>query len=167
MPAAKIILIVDNVRSAHNVGALLRTADGLGINDVLLCGITPYPVSKNDARLPHIASKVHRRIQKTSLGAEQSQAWKYVTDTVQAISDVRAKGYIVAALEQHKDSLSLTSYQASEKIAVVIGNEVNGVSKEVLRMCDATIEIPMLGKKESFNVVEAATMAMFYFRHLC
>ncbi len=165
MRTTKILLIVDNIRSAHNVGALLRTADGIGVNDVVLCGITPYPAMEDDTRLPHIAKKVHHRIQKTSLGAEQSQPWKYSPQTTQAIHEASTEGYAVVALEQNQNSIPLTKYACNEKIAIVIGNEVDGVSPEVLEACDSIIEIPMLGKKESFNVVEAATMALFYFRH--
>jgi 23S rRNA (guanosine2251-2'-O)-methyltransferase len=118
-----IVLIAHNLRSCHNVGSLLRTAEGLGVTKVILSGYTPHPLHANDRRLPHEAQKLARQIHKTALGAK---------------------------------------YHPPEKIAIVLGREVEGVEPDVLEACDTALEIPMFGKKESFNVVQAAAMALYH-----
>jgi tRNA G18 (ribose-2'-O)-methylase SpoU len=159
----KLVLIIHNVRSAHNVGSMLRTAEGLGIDEVVISGFSPYPATENDRRLPHEASKIHRRIAKTSLGAEKTVSWKHEAFK-DAVSRLKTEGYVIAALEQTADSVNLTDYSPPPKIALIAGNEVEGLDSESLRLSNVTLEIKMLGQKESFNVGAAAAMALFYLK---
>lgn len=160
----EIIVIAHNMRSTHNVGSLLRTADGLGVQKVYMTGYTPYPRAKNDDRLPHIADKLTRQIQKTALGAETSVAWAHEEDVMLVISELRQQGFWITALEQTPESMSLPELEAPDKIVIILGREVEGIESEVLAECDATLEIPMFGDKESFNVSQAAAMAMYHCR---
>jgi tRNA G18 (ribose-2'-O)-methylase SpoU len=160
----KIVLIVHNVRSCHNVGSLLRTAEGLGVETVYLTGYTPYPHKEHDERLPHIANKIHKQIQKTALDAEEQVNWEQQTDVFELIDRLKAKGYKIAAVEQSTNATKLHEWMPTEQTALLVGREVEGVEPEVLAACDACLEIPMFGKKESFNVVQAAAMAMYHCR---
>lgn len=160
----KIILIAHNIRSTHNVGSLLRTADGLGVEKVYLTGYTPYPAMDNDPRLPHLAAKLTKQIHKTALGAEASLSWQYSPDIFEALSQLKALGYTTAAIEQSAQSVELPTYRPPEKIALLVGREVEGIEPEVLEKVDITLEIPMFGHKESFNVVQAAAMALYHCR---
>jgi tRNA G18 (ribose-2'-O)-methylase SpoU len=158
----EIIVIAHNLRSCHNVGSLLRTAEGLGVKQVILSGYTPYPANKDDERLPHIATKLTKQISKTALGAETSQPWEHY-DSVEAVfAALREQDYTIAAIEQSPHSVKLPDFQPPEKIALLLGREVDGVEPEVLAACDTILEIPMFGKKESFNVIQAAAMAMYH-----
>lgn len=161
-----IILIAHNLRSCHNVGSLLRTAEGLGISEVILSGYTPYPISDDstDNRLPHLAQKIHKQIKKTALGAESSQVWRHEPLVEPIIEQLRIDGYILAAVEQSDHSIPLPDYQPPEKLVLLMGREVEGVEPDVLALMDATLEIPMFGHKESFNVVQAAAMALYHCR---
>lgn len=159
----RIILIAHNLRSCHNVGSLLRTAEGLGVTQVLLSGYTPHPLKPGaDNRLPHLAQKLHRQISKTALGAENTQAWEHIEDIFATITRLKASGYTVAALEQHNKALSLPAFQPPSKLVLIVGREVEGVEPEVLQQCEVILEIPMRGHKESFNVVQAAAMALYH-----
>lgn len=164
MSTTKIIIIAHNIRSAHNVGALLRTAEGLGIKKVYLSGYTPYPIKKNDERLPHIAKKTHSLIIKTSLGAESTQTWGQHNDSTVLINNLKSDGWYITGLEQTNLSTNLQSFLPPQKVVIVLGNEVSGIEQPILAQCDKILEIPMFGKKESFNVVEAGTMAMYHCR---
>lgn len=158
---AKIIVIAEDMRSTHNVGALLRTCDGLGVHKVYLCGITPYPRLNNDTRLPHIAQKLHNQIRKTALGAEESMSWEHTEHVEEVIQAYRDNGWRIACLEQASNSLSLKDYKLSHDTVLILGTEVTGVKASTMQLCDDVIEIPMHGKKESFNVVIAAAMALY------
>lgn len=162
----EIYLILDNIRSSHNVGSILRTCEGLGIINVLLCGYTPYPLMKNDLRLPHIANKATKAIKKTSLGAEISQRWEHWDETIEAIDFMKNQGYEIVILEQANNSINLTLYKPTLPICLVVGNEITGVSKEVLAMADYIVNIPMQGIKESFNVANACAMGLFYLTNM-
>ena len=162
----QIILIANNLRSSHNVGSLLRTADGLGIQKVYLTGYTPYPICENDKRLPHLSKKIDSAISKIALGAEKYISWEHVEEVESVISNLQTEGYIILALEQTKTSIALNKYIPDEKIAIIVGREVEGIEPEVLNLCDAALEIPMLGRKESFNVVQAAAMALYHCRFM-
>lgn len=159
-----IILIAHNLRSAHNVGSLLRTAEGLRVSKVILSGYTPHASHVGDRRLPHEVTKVASQIQKTALGAEISQAWEYHQNILPVIEHLKKQGFVVAALEQTDASRELPKYHPPQKIAILVGREVEGVEQEVLEACDLALEIPMFGKKESFNVVQAAAMALYHCR---
>lgn len=160
----QIVLVVHNVRSCHNVGSLFRTADGLGVSKVYLTGYTPYPIGPGDKRLPHLSRKIHQQIQKTALGAEQSIEWEHRQDIEGVIKTLQAADFTVAGLEQSRNSIDLTSWSPVPKVALIVGRETEGIEPEVLEACDITLEIPMLGKKESFNVVQAAAMALYHCR---
>jgi len=161
-----IILIAHNLRSCHNVGSLLRTADGLGVDEVILSGYTPYPQTENDTRLPHEAAKLHRQIQKTALGAEKTQPWSHYDNVDEVLARLSDDGYCIAALEQTPDSQSLNTFEPPDKIALIVGREVEGIEPEILKAVDCAIEIPMFGEKESFNVVQAAAMALYHCRFM-
>jgi 23S rRNA (guanosine2251-2'-O)-methyltransferase len=159
---SEIVLIAHNLRSCHNVGSLLRTADGLGIERVLLTGYTPYPLAANDTRLPHLAAKLDHQIHKTALDAEKTQAWDHYSDLSSALDKLRAEGYSIAAIEQDETAVSLPTFRPPLKIALLVGREVEGVEPDVLTKCDYILEIPMFGSKESFNVVQAAAMSLYH-----
>lgn len=159
-----IVVIAHNIRSTHNVGSLLRTCEGLGITKLYLTGYTPYPKLVNDDRLPHIAEKLHKQINKTALGAEDNVPWEHHANISALLSELVAAGYSLAALEQSDTSVPLPSFITPPKIALLLGEEVNGISPDLLKLCSDTLEIPMFGKKESFNVSVAAAMALYHFR---
>lgn len=144
-----IVVVLDNVRSLHNVGSIFRTSDGFAVEQVVLCGITGQPP--------------HREIEKTALGATQSIDWVYFESTVKAINDLREKGYQIIAIEQAKNSTSLNNFKTSphKKYALIFGNEVNGVSDEAMALIDKCIEIPQFGTKHSFNIVVSAGIVLW------
>jgi 23S rRNA (guanosine2251-2'-O)-methyltransferase len=146
-----IVVVLDNVRSMHNVGSIFRTCDGFAVEQVCLCGITSQPP--------------HREIEKTALGATQSINWIYYAEPVQAIEQLRKEGYMIIAIEQAENSIMLNDFEAgkSKKYALIFGNEVNGVSDEVMQMIDACIEIPQFGTKHSFNIVVSAGIVLWDF----
>jgi 23S rRNA (guanosine2251-2'-O)-methyltransferase len=161
----KLVLVIHNIRSCHNVGSLLRSADGLGVNKVYLTGYTPYPAMKNDTRLPHLRVKIAGQIHKTALGAEDYIDWDYREDVFEVIKKLKAAGFQILALEQAEGSVELNKYKPTGKIALIIGNEVSGVAPDILSLSDVRIEIPMLGKKESFNVTIAAGIALYSLKY--
>lgn len=160
----EIRLIVHDIRSTHNVGSLMRTAEGMGISCIYFSGYTPYPRSVEDKRLPHIVEKLDKQIHKTALGAEKLVSWAIIENIAICIDELRAEGFEMVALEQAPHSIPLANYNPSEKIAILIGREVEGIDEALLKKCDIVIEIPMFGKKESFNVVQAAAMALYHCR---
>lgn len=157
-------LIIHDIRSCHNVGSLLRTADGFGIDTVYLTGYTPYPATTNDTRLPHIAQKLTRQIAKTALGAEHTVSWQQSDSIEEVVRTLRAEGYQIVALEQDASAISLPTYTPPERVALLLGREVEGVAAELLRQTDTIVEIPMFGDKESFNVAQAAAIALYHLR---
>ncbi len=160
----KLVVIAHDIRSCHNVGSLLRTAEGLGVDTVWFTGYTPYPGKPNDDRLPHIAAKIDKDINKTALGTQNSVAWETSEDLRSVITKLKRSGYHIIALEQDKRALSLVDYKPGAKTAILLGREVEGIDPEILELCDDIVEIPMLGKKESFNVVQAAAMMLYHCR---
>jgi len=135
-----LVVVLDNVRSLHNVGSVFRTADAFLVEAVYLCGITSTPP--------------HAEIHKTALGAENTIDWKYYEDTHQALTELKANGYTVFAIEQAAGSTMLTDLKLDpvNKYAVILGNEVKGVQQSVVDACDGCIEIPQFGTKHSLNV---------------
>jgi 23S rRNA (guanosine2251-2'-O)-methyltransferase len=146
-----IAVVLDNVRSMHNVGSIFRTSDGFAVEQVCLCGITGQPP--------------HREIEKTALGATQSINWNYFADPLQAVEQLRSEGYTIIAIEQAEKSIMLNAFEPEndKKYALVFGNEVNGVSDEVMKSIDACIEIPQFGTKHSFNIVVSAGIVLWDF----
>ena len=145
-----IIVVLDNIRSMHNVGSVFRTADAFLIEAILICGYTPQPP--------------HRDINKTALGATETVDWLYFEQTTDAIIELKNKGYKVYAIEQVANSISLENITAVDTpTALVFGNEVEGVDNEVLKLVDASIEIPQLGMKHSLNISVAAGIVLWQF----
>ena len=144
-----IVVVLDQVRSMHNVGSIFRTSDAFLIEAICLCGFTPQPP--------------HRDIQKTALGATESVDWYYAPTTVVAVTILKEKGYKIVAVEQVKESILLQNFQplVNEKIAIILGNEVDGVNEEVLALADASVEIPQFGTKHSLNVSVAAGIVLW------
>lgn len=155
----EIIVIAHNIRSTHNVGAIFRTAEGFGVKKIVLSGYTPYPSVANDPRLPHIAEKLTSQIHKTALGAELLVPFEY--QETPDLKDVRAKGYRLVGLEQDARSIMLPDYHPTGKIALLLGEEVHGIDATLMQQCDDLIEIPMRGKKESYNVSVATGIALY------
>ena len=156
-----IIVIAHNIRSTYNVGSIFRTCEGFGVEKLILSGYTPYPLVKNDSRLPHITEKITRQIHKTALGAENLIAWSKESDPARLIRALHADGYTVAALEQTQNSKDISSWIAPDKIAILLGREVEGIESALLELCDYALEIPQFGHKESLNVVQAAAIALY------
>lgn len=144
-----IVVILENVRSMHNVGSVFRTCDAFLVESLLLCGYTPQPP--------------HRDINKTALGATDTVSWQYFPTAIAAVEHLKAGGFQVWALEQAMNSLPLqqSSNIAAQKLAIVLGNEVEGVQQEVLAYCDGCLEIPQFGMKHSLNVSVAAGMVLW------
>ena len=144
-----VILLLENIRSMHNVGSVFRTADAFLAEAIYLCGYTPQPP--------------HRYINKTALGATETVVWKYVEKTADALIFLKSAGYQILAVEQVSGSVPLHRFklQSGEKLVLVFGNEVQGVSEEVLGYCDGCIEIPQFGMKHSLNVSVAAGMVLW------
>lgn len=133
-----VIVILDEVRSMHNVGSTFRTCDAFAITSLYLCGYTPVPP--------------HRDIHKTALGATETVNWKHFGTTVEAVNAAKSLGYKVYAVEQAHNSMMLNKFSSQEPIALVFGNEVSGVNEEVLKLLDGCIEIPQWGSKHSLNI---------------
>ncbi|MBC7943543.1 TrmH family RNA methyltransferase [Candidatus Saccharibacteria bacterium] len=155
----KIIVIAHNIRSTHNVGSIFRTCEGFGVLKLILSGYTPYPNIKNDSRLPHIANKLTAQIHKTALGAEEMLPFEYQDQP--DLESLKEQGFTIIGLEQDKRSTILPSYNAPKKIVLLLGEEVEGITSDLRDRCDDLIEIPMQGKKESFNVSVAAGIALY------
>jgi len=155
----EIIVIAHNIRSTHNVGAIFRTAEGFGISKIILTGYTPYPRVAKDMRLPHIAEKLTKQISKTALGAEAIVPFEHLE--LPPLQQLKSEGYRIVALEQASNSIPIASYKPPEKIVLLLGEEVEGITNDLLMVCEDIIEIPMVGKKESFNVSVATGIALY------
>ncbi len=144
-----IAVVLDNVRSMHNVGSIFRTSDGFAVEQLCLCGITAQPP--------------HREIEKTALGATQSINWSYFETPMQAVEKLQGEGYVIVAVEQAENSIMLNEFEPEQgkKYALIFGNEVSGVSDEVMKNIDACIEIPQFGTKHSFNIVVSAGIVLW------
>lgn len=143
-------VVLDNIRSQNNIGSVFRTADAFRIEHIALCGICSTPP--------------HRDIHKTALGAEESVEWSYHPDTADCVRQLKQQGYAVYAVEQVDDSIKLGQQDEvlkSNKLAVVLGNEIEGVQDEVLALCDGSLEIPQYGTKHSLNVSCAAAIVLW------
>lgn len=152
----KCVLILDNIRSVENVGSIFRTAEGFGVSKIILAGITPAPLDR--------FGRVRGDFLKVSLGAEKLISWEVGKFISLEVSKLKSLGYRIIALEQRPDSIKLTNLKTSElqNFVLVVGNEVDGVSKEALKLADDVVEIPMMGRKESLNVSVAAGVALYH-----
>jgi len=155
------IIVLDNIRSLYNVGSIFRTADAVGVEKIYLCGITPEPIDR--------FGKVRPQLAKVALGAEKSVPWEYVKSTSRLINILK-KNYKVFAVEQDKKSIPYFKANIKKsdfsRTVLVFGNEVDGISKDILKKVDKIIEIPMSGKKESLNVSVSAGIVMFGLKYL-
>lgn len=155
----EIIVIAHNIRSTHNIGSIFRTCEGFGVSKIIISGYSPYPKLPNDTRLPHIESKLTAQIHKTALGAETMVSFEY--QETPDLNSLKEQGFTIVGLEQDKRSISINEYKAPNKIALLIGEEVYGVTDDLRNQCDELIEIPMVGRKESFNVSVATGIALY------
>lgn len=159
----QLTVILYNIRSTYNVGAILRTCDCLGVEEVIFTGYTPF----FDKGLPHEQEKLRRQIHKTALGAEEMLKWRRA-EISEALSELKEQGYQIVALEQGDDSLNLADSPAlGNKLALILGEEVHGIPAQLLAQCDQLLEIPMLGQKESFNVSVATGIALWEITKPC
>jgi tRNA G18 (ribose-2'-O)-methylase SpoU len=147
------ILILPDIRSAINVGAIFRTADAVGIDKIYLVGCTPRPTDQY--------GRIQKDIAKSALGAETWVPWEYKEKLLPLINSLKKQGYEIVALEQDEKSMDYRKYKAPSKMAFILGPEVTGLDKKVLKTCDKIVEIPMHGKKESLNVSVATGVALF------
>jgi len=154
-------LILHDIRSAYNVGAIFRTADGAGVSKIYLSGYTPCPPDKNKNN----KTQADKMIEKTALGAEKNIAWEKCENLEKLLEKLNppagGEKVSIIALEKTKNSVDIKKFKISFPAALILGNEVDGVSKDILKKCDAIVSIPMRGKKESLNVSVAAGIAMY------
>ncbi|MCL2444758.1 TrmH family RNA methyltransferase [Candidatus Saccharibacteria bacterium] len=161
------ILIAHNIRSTHNIGSIFRTADGFGVTEIIFSGYSPYPeLLQNDPRLPHIRRKLTTQISKTALGAENTVPFSHSPDISQTIKTLKSQKIPTLALEQSPTSINLSDFAPSNSFALILGEEVNGIPLEILKLADHTLEIPMLGSKNSFNVSVATGIALYHLTHI-
>lgn len=147
MEKRNFVLILPNIRSGHNVGAMFRTADGAGVDKLYLTGYTPCP--------PHV------QVDKVSLGAEKMVPWEYAKNTATVLKKLKKEGYNIVALEQTRKSVNIYEWKSKFPLAVIVGNEKTGVTRNLIKYCDEAIHLPMQGKKTSLNVSVAAGIAMY------
>ncbi|PIT87486.1 MAG: RNA methyltransferase [Candidatus Magasanikbacteria bacterium CG10_big_fil_rev_8_21_14_0_10_40_10] len=148
MSKEKFVLILPSIRSGHNVGAMFRTGDAVGVDKIYLTGYTAVPP--------------HRQIDKVSLGAEKWIPFEYCQQTGRLIKKLKKQGYSVVALEQTKNSVNIFKWKPDFPIALIVGNEVRGIDGRIIKLCDQSVHIPMQGRKESLNVSIAAGVALYH-----
>lgn len=154
-PTGVFKVILDNIRSIYNVGSIFRTSDGFGIEEILLCGITPTPI--------------HPRFSKTSLGAENYVRWQYRPNAVSACLDLQKSGFLIASLEINPRAVNLYAVDkeiSNQPLVLVVGNEKSGIDPAILRLSDLVISIPMVGHKNSYNVATSFGIAVSYITSL-
>lgn len=145
----KVVILLDNIRSMHNVGSVFRTSDAFAVEKIILCGITARPP--------------HRDIEKSALGATSSVLWEYEENTIDAVQKLKENGYQIISIEQTENSQSLEQFEFSyhQAYAIIFGNEVDGVQQEVINQSNYCVEIPQFGTKHSFNVSVTAGIVMW------
>lgn len=148
------ILVLENIRSAYNVGAIFRTADAAGVRKVFLIGYTPKPIDR--------FGRTQKEISKTSLGASEEIEWEYSETVESVIEKLKKDNFSVVAVELDDKAVSLPEFMVPERVAYIMGNEVEGVSKEALSQADTIVEIPMKGIKESLNVSVSAGIVLYH-----
>lgn len=150
LPRLPLTVVLNNIRSLHNVGSIFRTADGVGVEKIWLCGITGFPPQS--------------QIAKTALGAEDAVVWEHARDVLAVIRDLKKKGCQIVLLEQMDKSVDYLSFRPRSPVCLVVGNEIEGIAQELVSLCDACIEIDMKGVKNSLNVAVAFGVAAFHLR---
>jgi tRNA G18 (ribose-2'-O)-methylase SpoU len=147
----KKVVVLDNIRSVYNVGSIFRTSDALGVDKIYLCGCTPTPKDR--------FGRERKDLAKVALGAERNIEWEYAKDTAELLKKLKKEKYQIVAVEQAENSVNYKKVKTGKTVALVMGEEVNGMSKKVLKLADVIAEIPMQGKKESLNVSVAFGIA--------
>jgi len=153
MKTREIILILHDIRSVENVGAIFRTADAIGVSKIIISGYTPAPLDR--------FGRERGDLKKTALGAEKTIPWEQIKNINTKIKNLKKDGFDIIALEQNSKSLDYKKYKPKEKTAIIIGSEVLGVSEKNLSLCDYILEIPMNGEKESLNVSVATGILLY------
>jgi len=148
-------LILDNIRSVHNVGSIFRTAETVGVSEIYCVGTTPTPLDR--------FGRKRKDFTKVALGAEDLVAWEYSNRPISLVKRLKEEGFQIIAVEQAVGSIDYGKVKTKHKTVVIFGNEVEGVNKELLKMCDVIAEIPLKGKKESLNVSVATGISLFAF----
>ncbi|OHB15183.1 MAG: hypothetical protein A2566_03415 [Candidatus Zambryskibacteria bacterium RIFOXYD1_FULL_40_13] len=151
--AKQISVLLHDIRSTHNVGSIFRTADALGVTKIYISGITPTPLDR--------FQKPRKDIAKVALGAEKTVDWEYIKEPEKLIKTLKKSKYQIVALEQTKGSVDYKKVKAKPPVLIIVGNEVGGIEKKILSLCDVVAEIPMRGEKESLNVSVAFGVALF------
>ncbi len=146
-----LVVVLNNIRSLYNVGSIFRTADGVGVEKIFLCGVTGIPPAS--------------KISKTALGAEQNVAWEYSCDAFDCIRKLKDQGYQIVFLEQTEKSIPYQEFIPQNSVALIVGNEITGVSEELLSPCDQAIEIEMTGLKNSLNVTVAFGIVAYHLKN--
>lgn len=158
----RIFIILHNIRSAYNVGSVFRTADGAGVAKIYLTGYTPSPAQKNKKNENSLyVTHAQKMIAKTALGAEESVLWEKKKNLSWLLEKLKKENIKIIALEQSKESVNCKKFRPRFPLALIAGNEVRGINKQILEKCDAVIEIPMQGKKNSLNVSVALGVAVY------
>lgn len=148
-------ILLDNIRSTHNVGSIFRTAETLAINKIYCLNTTPTPIDR--------FGRERKDISKVSLGAEKSIPWEHVVNVEELIKQLRKENFDIISIEQDKKSIDYKKVKLKDKTLIILGNEVEGISKELLNMSDQIVEVPLKGKKESLNVSVTAGIVLFRF----
>jgi tRNA G18 (ribose-2'-O)-methylase SpoU len=150
--SGEVAVLLHDIRSTHNVGSIFRTSDALGVNKIFISGYTPTPIDEY--------GRARKDIAKVSLGAEKTIPWEYNEDPKKIIKKLKADGYTIVAIEQSESSIDYKKVKAKYPVLFVVGNEVGGVDRKILSLCDVVAEIPMKGEKESLNVSVAFGVAL-------
>lgn len=151
----EVVVVLPDIRSSYNIGSIFRTSDATGISKIYICGYSPCPTDK--------FNRPQKEIAKTALGAEKRIPWEYKKDVQRVIKNLKEEGFVVVAVEQDERSITYKKFfkNREDKIAIVFGNEVEGLSKKIIALCDAVVDIPMLGEKESLNVSVSAGIVLY------
>lgn len=158
----EVVVVLPDIRSSYNIGSIFRTSDATGVSKIYLCGYSPCPADKFD--------RPQKEIAKTALGAEKTIPWEYRKDIKKVIKDLKKDGFTIVAIEQDERSISYKEFFKKSggkkvakvaKVAIIFGNEVEGLSKKIIASCDAVVDIPMLGEKESLNVSVSAGIVLY------
>lgn len=153
MKSKQLYLILHNIRSVHNTASIFRTADGAGVKKIFLTGYTPSPIDE--------FGKIRNDFKKISLGAEKTVKWEYVKNINKVIDYLKNRGVSIISLEQHPNAINYKKLKPKFPMTLIVGNEIRGIPQNILNKCDAIIEIPMRGKKESLNVSVATGIAIY------
>jgi len=160
----RIVVVAHNLRSAHNVGSVMRTGEVFAVDTLHVTGFTPYPQHPGDERDPILAARQTRRLAKAAAGAERTMPWKRHDDVQELLDALRADGFTVVGLEIDPNAVGLGDYRPDTQVALVLGDEVRGISPELRAQCDVLLQIPMYGRKSSLNVSVAAGIALYALR---